>query len=140
MTTTLFTGANLTGTALVNLSAVCSGGIGCAELTDAELSCADFTLTDISDFAVRDGLDALVTDDTMLFQFVDSDLSGIKLVSKGLSGYDFSNRDLTRADLSGTLFDSADFVYNSCSIFADRFDPNDQNFFNGNANRLCRTG
>ncbi|MBW2724648.1 MAG: pentapeptide repeat-containing protein, partial [Deltaproteobacteria bacterium] len=110
VTNTLFSGADLRNTTLFSLNQICNTGIDCAELTDARLGCADLAFTNISDFAVRDGLDALVTDETMLFQFVDPDLSGIKLVSMGLSGYDFSNLDLSRSDLGGSLVSGADFT------------------------------
>lgn len=107
VTRSLFVGADLSGANLSNLDRVCDSSDVCAEITDAVLSCVEFDGTDPTDFFVRDVGDVLQTDPRAFYQFVDPDLSGVKLRSRSFEDYDLTDLDFTGADLeSGNLRDA----------------------------------
>ena len=109
VTNTKFVDADLGNTTLDGLVSSCNGGVDCAEITGAMLDCADISNTSFASLVTTDMMGA-PNAATELFQFVVSDLSGIKLRSADLQDYNFSSVDLTGADFAGSDVSGADFT------------------------------
>jgi len=105
---TNFENADLSGADLTGLSRICNGS-DCADLTGARLSCVDFGLSPFEDFLVRSNAtdEAPATD---FFFYVDPDLSGLRLIQRTLLDYNFTGRDLTKADFEQGNLRRVDFT------------------------------
>jgi len=102
-----FVDANFTNANLTNLDDICDINSVCAEITGATLNCVNFNGSNPTDFDVRDVGDEIQADEDF-FQFVSSDLEGVKLPSRSFLGYDLSSLKLAGADLNFGQFRGAD--------------------------------